>query len=70
MTKIKDNKKQFTVNMDKDLFLRLEDFAQKNGINRSGAISILLNQAFDYKTAVDMLPKMLSALEAESIVKK
>lgn len=53
---------RITIGLSQDLVSRVDDFAKSMGISRPGAISVLLNQAFEYKNAVDSLPQMIGAI--------
>lgn len=63
---MKDGVIRVSVSLNPELVKRVEEYASSLNINRSGAISVLLSQAFEYKAAVEMagvLPALVTKVE-------
>lgn len=57
---------KLSISMSPSMVEMVDTFAKSLGINRSAAISVLVTQAFEYKTTVEMakqIPNMLKEMQ-------
>lgn len=55
-------KVRININLESDLLEKIDNFAKQMSVTRTGAISVLINQSFEYKNAIEMLPQMMGTI--------
>lgn len=55
-------KVRININLESELLDKIDNFAKQMSVTRTGAISVLINQSFEYKNAIEMLPQMMGAI--------
>lgn len=67
-------KKKITINIDKDLIKKLDEYAKRHYIDRTSAICVLLSDALDeeepYLSVVSQSGKALTENEIEEIIQQ
>lgn len=58
------------INIPVETNKRLEDYAAKMGITKTGAIMVLVNQALDAQQNMSTIEEMLNMIKAEQDAKK
>ena len=53
---------KITINISVDLLKRVKEYGDKLSINRTSAMCVLMNQALEYKGAMDMAGNMTEVL--------
>lgn len=66
----KSGKPNINITIDETILQKVEAFAKFNGINRSGAISVLLAQALQANEAIENFNKATAEALNEKITKK
>lgn len=62
--KIKDKEKiRVTVNLNQGMVENLDEYAERMGISRSAAVSVLINQAFNQENAFSVLERTLQYMD-------
>ena len=61
--KAKSNGKRISFMMDVDLLIRVDEYAKKMGITRSGAICILCSSALDSQQSLGTMEELLKAIK-------
>ncbi len=57
--------KRVNLNMDEELLLQLDDYANKMHISRSSALAVLLSQLFQGQQTMDTMNTLLKAYNDE-----
>lgn len=59
------DKNRVNVYLNEDVLAQIDEFAKKNGISRSGAISVLCIQSIQSNKSIDVIAKFQDLLKQE-----
>lgn len=65
----KENKKRLNIMIDVDVLASIDDYAEKNGVSRGSAISILCIETLQQKNFMTNFPALLQAAMANEAEK-
>lgn len=62
--------KKFTVTMQPSVLERVEEYAERHGISRSSALSVLASQALEQREAMSIMSKLPEIMETVKDMKQ